>query len=111
MPKRSSFFEGHRRGMLVIAMLAGFGVSSCTRDETPPPATLVIRSTGVYELNGAAVKPESLSQALKALSPSASPLHLIIKAEPAATHQSVVVAMQAAQPLGARISFSSGSAP
>jgi biopolymer transport protein ExbD len=111
MSAQLSATEVQRRVVLFTLLLTGVVTSSCTRDNTPLPVTLVIKPTGTYELNGSEVKPESLEQALRAAAPASAPLHLIIKADPAATHQSVVTAMQAAQSIPARISFASGSSP
>jgi biopolymer transport protein ExbD len=110
MAPRPSAPQRQRRSVLLTLALAlpGLATTSCTKDDTPPPATLAVKSSGALELNGAAVLPESLPQALRALAPATGHLHLIITADPAATHQAVVTAMQAAQSLGARISFSSG---
>lgn len=91
---------------------------TASRDaQTPllPPVTITVAADGRYAVNGKALpqrEVEQLAQSLRSAIAGRPDPSVIIDADAAATHQSVIGAMEAARQAGiARVGFTTRSAP
>ena len=95
----------HLRVLASILVLASASLSGCGDSKGVQIVRLDISATSQYSVQGAAVAPANLAAKLTELSSGPS-IALHIAADPKATHQSVISALDAAKAAGiGRISF------